>query len=503
MLALPQAFHRAPWLWAVTAATLAVHLAVAGRYDFFRDELYFIICGRHPAFGYVDQPPLVPRLAAATQALGQSLWLLRLPAALAAAALVPVTAAFARLLGGNEGAALIAGGVSAISPVLIGLSATLFTSSFDALGWTALAYFVARALLRGDDRALLWAGLIAGIAFEVKYGVVLWLVGIALGLALTPQRRLFARRSLWLGALLALLIAAPNLWWQTQAGWPFLEVTRTHARDNLTGSPLFFLLHQIFVVNPFLGPLWVAGLIVPFTFPPLTPVRFLPIAWLSAAILTWGSHGKDYYLAGAYPTLFALGAAAAVRAWLWLRVMLIAGAVALTLVALPITLPILSPDRLGPYMARTHLRPRPNQGSAVGAPLTQLFSDQFGWRALEQTVAGAYHALPQAELARAAILTRNYGQAAALDFYGSADRLPPAMSGHNQYYLWGPRPSDGAALILVGQAAARWRARCARLDVIGRVENPYSMPYEKGPILVCHGFRGDLAKGWPRIKLYY
>jgi 4-amino-4-deoxy-L-arabinose transferase-like glycosyltransferase len=502
MLALRDAFYRAPWLWAVTAATLLVHLAVAARYDFFRDELYFIVCGRHPAFGYVDQPPLVPLLAAATQAFGQSLWLLRLPAALAAAALVPLTAAFSRLLGGTQGAALMAGAASAISPVLIGLSATLFTSSFDALGWTALAYFVARAVLRGDDRAFLWTGLIAGIAFQAKYGV-LWLIGLALGLALTPERRLFARRSLWLGAGLALLIAAPNLLWQTLEGWPFLEVTADHARDNLTGSLPYFLFHQIFIVNPFLAPLWIAGLIVPFTFRELAPVRFLPIAWLAAAILTWGSHGKDYYLVGAYPTLFAIGAVAAVRAWLWLRAILVASAVALTLVALPITLPILSPDRLGPYMAQTRLKPRPNQGSAVGAPLTQLFSDQFGWRALEETVAGAYRALPPTELGRAAILTRNYGQAAALDFYGSADRLPPAMSGHNQYYLWGPRPSDGGALILVGQAAATWRSRCARLDVIGRVENPYTMPYEKGPILVCHGFHGDLAKAWPRIKIYY
>jgi Dolichyl-phosphate-mannose-protein mannosyltransferase len=197
----------------------------------------------------------------------------------------PLTA-FARLLGGNDGAALIAGTASAISPVLIGLSATLFTSSFDALEWTAIACFVARAIVRGDDRALLWAGLVASVAFEVKSGVVLWLIGLALGLALTPERRRFARRSLWLGA-----VVAPNLWWQTLEGGPFLEVTANHARDNLPGSPLYVLLHQIFLVNPVPAPLWLAGVILPFTFAGLTRLRFLPIAWLAAAILTWGSHG--------------------------------------------------------------------------------------------------------------------------------------------------------------------------------------------------------------------
>lgn len=503
MFATGEILRRDAGLWAVTAATLLVHLAVAGRYDFFRDELYFIICGRHPAFGYVDQPPLVPLLSAATQAFGADLWLLRLPAALAAAALVPLTASFARLLGGGRGAALVAGAASALAPVLIGLSAILYTSSFDALSWTAIAYFVARAVLRGNGRDLVWAGLIAGVAFEAKYGVVLWLIGLAAGLALTPERRLFARRQLWYGALLALVIAAPNLIWQTAEGWPFLQVTANHSRDNLTGSPVYFLIHQIFLVNPFLAPLWIAGLVAPFVRADLKPARFLAIAWIVAAFVTWASHGKDYYLAGAYPTLFAIGAIVAVRAWAWLKTALAVGAVALTAVALPITLPILPPDALGPYMDKMHLRPRPDQRASAGAPITQLFSDQFGWRELERQVAGLYRALPDGERAQAAIFTRNYGQAAALDFFGAADALPRATSGQNQYFRWGPPGAGVTTLILIGQDAARWKPACADLDTVPRAPNPYTMPYEKAPILVCHGLRGDLRARWPRFKFYY
>ncbi len=495
--------RREPFLWAVTAFTLLVRLAVAGHYDFFRDELYFIICGRHPAFGYVDQPPLVPLLSAATQVFGKSLWLLRLPAALAAAALVPVTAALARLLGGGRGAALIAGAASALAPVLIGLSAILYTSSFDALSWTAIAYFVARAVLRGEDRALLWAGLIAGVAFEAKYGVVLWFLGLAVGLAATPARRLFARRALWFGAAVALLLAAPNLIWQQIEGWPFFQVTANHARDNLTGSPFYFLAHQIFLVNPFLAPLWIAGLVAPFVRPELKPARFLALAWGVAALITWGAHGKDYYLVGAYPTLFAVGAVAAVRAWTWLKVALAVGAVAVTAAALPITLPILPPAELGPYMDATHLRPRPDQKASADAPITQLFSDQFGWRDLTRQVAALYRGLPPDERAHAAILTRNYGQAAAVDFYGAGDALPPAVSGQNQYYLWGPPQGGASTLILIGQKAERWQPACDRLDTVPRDPDPYTMPYEKAPILVCHGFRGDLRQVWPRLKFYY
>jgi 4-amino-4-deoxy-L-arabinose transferase-like glycosyltransferase len=495
--------RRELWLWAVTAITLLMHLAVAGRYDFFRDELYFIMCGRHPAFGYVDQPPLVPLLSAATQAFGQSLWLLRLPAALAAAGLVPLTAALARLLGGGCGAALMAGAASALAPVLIGLSAILYTSSFDALTWTTIGYFAARAVLRDDRRALIWAGAIAGIAFEIKYGVAIWLIALAAGLILTPERRLFAHGSLWLGAVVALIIAAPNLIWQTVEGWPFLQVMANHAHDNLTGSPFYFVFHQIFLVSPMLAPLWIAGLIAPFVLAELKPVRFVSIAWVVAALVTWGTHGKDYYLAGAYPILFAVGAIVAVRAWTWIKVVLAVAAVALTAVALPITLPILPPDMLGRYMDASHLRPRPDQRASADAPITQLFSDQFGWRELERQVAALSRALPADERAHTAILTHNYGEAAALDFYGAGDALPPVVSVQNQYFLWGPPQTGASTLILVWQNPKRWGKACANLDVVPRTPNPYTMPYEKAPILVCHGLNRDPRDLWPRLKFYY
>jgi Dolichyl-phosphate-mannose-protein mannosyltransferase len=504
MPSLVATIRRDPLLWTITAIVLAIHLAVAGRYDFFRDELYFIICGRHPAFGYVDQPALVPLLAAATQAFGHSLWLLRLPAALAATAVVPLTAALTRLLGGERGAGEIAGAAAGIAPVLLGLSATLFTSSFDALAWTAVAYFVARAALRDDGRALIWAGLVAGVDLEAKYGIVLWLVGLAIGLALTPERRLFARRKLWYGIAVALLIAAPSLVWQAVNGWPFLDVTAHHRTGNLTGAPLAFLGHQLFIVGPMLAPLWIAGLAAPFARRELRPARFLALAYVGAAVLTWAAHGKDYYIAGAYPTLFALGGILAMRTWRWLRIALIALAVAGSAVALPVALPVLPPALLLRYFELTHLRPKPDQKASEGAALTQLFSDQFGWRELERKVAAVYRALPPAERAKAAILADNYGEAAAIDFYGTADGLPPAISGHNQYYLWGPRGHDGSVIIRVNGNPGRWRRLCASLDVAATFGAPYVMPYENDrPIMVCRGFYADLRQVWPRFKFYF
>lgn len=175
---------------------LALHALVAGRYDVFRDELYFIICGRHPAFGYVDQPPVVPWLAAGFYALGHSVWMLRLPVILAAGALAWLAVRFARLLGGGAGAGALAALSVSIAPMVMGLSATLNTTSFDPLAWTAIAYGLVYAIRTGDGRALWVCGVIAGVDLEIKYALVFFGVSLVVGLLLTPERRLFRRRDL-------------------------------------------------------------------------------------------------------------------------------------------------------------------------------------------------------------------------------------------------------------------------------------------------------------------
>jgi len=488
---------------AITVATAMLHLAVAGRYDIFRNELYFIVCGRHPAFGYVDLPPLVPLLSAATQVFGASVWLLRLPAAAAAVALVPLSAAFARLAGGRTLSIVLAAAAAALSPALAGVTATLTTTTFEPLAWTAYAFLVARAVLLEQRQALLWAGAIAGVSMEAKYGIVMWVVPMIAGLLLTRARRVFAWREFWMGAVLFALIAAPSLIWQAIHGLPFLAVISAHKKTIFTGGPLGFTLQQVGAVNVALAPLWLAGLIGPFLMPALRPLRFLSIAFAGAAALDFGTGGKDYYLFAAYPTLFAVGGVACARlnrgiAALWLAI----AAAAFALLA-PVALPILDPPALARYLRVTHLRPPPDELAAMGAPLTQVFSDEMGWRELERKVAAAYRSLPEADRSRAAIIAIDYGEAAAIDFYGKADGLPPALSGEDQYFLWGAHGYDGSVILHINGSERSWRRFCDHLEVVDTFGAPYAMPYENGrPILLCRGLRANLTATWDRFKRY-
>jgi 4-amino-4-deoxy-L-arabinose transferase-like glycosyltransferase len=493
--------RRDPIVWTTVAIVALVFFSTASRYDAFRNELYFIACGRHPAFGYADLPPLVPIIAAATQLFGVNVWLLRLPSILALLALIPITADFARVLGGDHVSAWMAALGVALAPLLLGVASTLGTPSFEPLGWTLCSYLIARALMRGETNLLIWAGVVAGITMETKYGIAGWMIGLGLGIVLTSARRIIFTRELWIGIALAVVIAAPSLIWQQLHGWPFRETIRyaTEYR-NFTGTPIRFEIKQIFAMNLALAPLWITGIIAPFVSRRLRDARFLAIAFVVAIALIIRSHGKDYYAAPAYPTMFAVGAVASAEIPRWLRTLWYAIAVALLVPLLPVVFPILSPPALQHYLNTHHLRPSPNEREAVGAPLTQIFSDELGWRPLEHQIADIYRALPADEQARAAIIAMDYGEAAAIDVYGRADGLPPALCGQLQYWFWGTHGYDGSVIIGVNGDPEMWARMCDKSEVVATFGGPYTLPFENGPIVLCHGLRRPLPEMWHRFR---
>ncbi|MGD0966648.1 MAG: glycosyltransferase family 39 protein [Candidatus Aquilonibacter sp.] len=489
------------WAIGVMVVLVAVvHVSVAGKYDLFRNELYFIVCGRHPAFGYVDQPPLVPLLAALMQIGGVNVWLERLPAVLTAIALVPLTVIFAQLLGATARGAWLAAVAAASSALVTAMFSWLSTGTFEPFDFTLVAYLITRGVLRNEPRMYWWAGLVGGLAFETKYTILLWTIALALGVALCGPRSIFRSRDLWIGIGIAVVIALPNAIWQAAHGFPFLELVRNDSSGNLIGSPIGFVLQQAFIANVLLAPLWLTGIIAPFVSARLAPFRFLAVTFVAMGVLIYLTHGKAYYFAGAYPTIFALGAAACTmlpRVLIGIWAVLAYADAAL---ALPFVLPILPPERLKLMYAHTSMKPMERAG--IGAPIPQNLADEFGWRDVARSVEDVYTSLPQADRAKAAIFGSNYGEAAAVDVYDHD--LPPAISGNNNYYLWGPRGYDGSVVIAIDVDPAQWATFCDSARVVAHFGvSPYAMPYEVNrPIVLCRGMHPPLPQLWPQFKHY-
>lgn len=491
---------------ALALLTLAIHIATDGGYGYFRDELYFIACGEHPAWGYVDQPPLIPLAAHLSRIfLGDSLYALRLMPGVAAALTVGLTCEFARMLGGGRFAQLVAGLTTLLAPVYLSFGLLLTTNALDPLLWTLVAYCAARVVHDDDERWWLPAGIAAGIALEAKYGIVPFLVALFVGLVATGARRSFAFPHFYVGALLGALIALPSVVWQWSHGWPFAELLRAGASGkNVVLGPAQFAASQLLLLGPLAAIVWVPGLAAFLLSPALRPYRFLGAAFVVFVALEFALHAKGYYATPAYATLFAAGGVALER-YVSARAarIAVAGAVALQgLVLAPFALPILSPPAFIAYSRALHVTEQPTERHAQSV-LPQTYADMFGWPELARDVARVYRALPARDRERAGVFTDNYGEAGAIDFFGPDEGLPGALSGHNNYFLWGPGPYDGSVLIRVGSTADDLRRRCASVVLGGVHDHPYAMPYERHlPIWVCRGLREPLPKLWPQVKDY-
>jgi hypothetical protein len=493
---------------ALGAACLLLHLIVNNRYGVFRDELYFIVCGQHPSLGYVDQPPLIPFIAGASHALfGVALLPLRLVPALAMSATVAITAEFARLLGGGRFAQWLGGLCVLLSPVLLVDGLLLSTDALQPLTWLACGWCLVRLAQTGDERWWWGLGLAVGISLASKYLIFFYLAGLAVGVLMTPLRGSIVRPQLYIGAAIALVFLAPSVFWQAENGWPFLELGKAGATGkNLVLSPLAFIGQQFLFVGPAAAPIWIAGL-WRFSFRPALPqFRVFPIAYAVTAALIYAVHGKAYYLTPIYPALLAGGAVVIedwarrpVHRWLVTSAIAIAGAV-----AAPLALPILPPGSYRSYAAALGMSPAASATEKVAqGALPQQLADMFGWREMAAKVSGAYNALPPEERARAVFFGRNYGEAAAIDVYGPAFHGPPAISGHNSYYLWGLGGFDGSVVLAVGGDATRYALEYQSVERVAELDSPYAMPYETNiPIYLLRNPRIPFANIWSKLKHY-
>jgi 4-amino-4-deoxy-L-arabinose transferase-like glycosyltransferase len=495
-------------LLAIAAAKLVLHLATASRYGYFGDELYFLACGEHLDWGYVDQPPFVALVAwLVRHTLGTSLLAVRLPSALAGAGLVVVTGLLARELGGGRFAMALSGGASALALVYVAFHYLFTMNAFEPLLWTGCALLLVRIVRTGNSRLWLWFGLVAGIGLENKYSMAVYALGLVVGVLLTPERCALRQRWIWLGGAVAALVFLPNVIWNVRHGWPFFEMIRNiraSGRDVVL-SPAEYVGHQVLIMNPATLPIWLAGL--GFLLFAARGRAFRALAWAFLVTLAMFvvTKGKDYYVTPAFATLFAAGAVAiegftAQASRRWLR----AASVVLLLVSLPLlptVLPMLPPERLVAYQAWLGIAPPASEKAHERASLPHHFAWQFGWDEMVAAVAAAYHAMPPEEQARVAVVGNNYGESGAVDLLGPRYGLPmKALGVHQSYWLWGPGPPGKDILIVLGDRPEGLREKCGDVRVVAELAHPWGAVWEKRPVLVCRNPRATLEEAWPRLK---
>jgi hypothetical protein len=490
-------------------------LVVIRRFGYFRDELYYIACSDHPAFGYVDHPPLAMLLLKFVRMiLGDSLLALRLLPALSGAAFVYLTGRIARELGGNRFAILLAT-TAAMAPIGNLFLFHIYSMNFlDLLFWQALILIVIRIIKTGNPRYWLLFGLVAGLGLQNKISILILCFGIVAGLLLTPFRKYLAGKHLWLGGVTAGLLFLPYILWNMSNDWAHLEFIRNARAFKMAAvSPLEFLKGQILYNNPATLVLWLAGLGFFFFYRPARKYRIFGWMFLTIFVLFTVQQAKDYYFAGGYPILFAGGAVLIgtwiqSRGWKWIKPVLIAFILLPTLFLSPFTLPILSVEQTIVFHDFLGMSPGTSERKEIGL-LSQHYADQFGWPEMVAAVDEAFQKLSPEEQRECFIYVRNYGQAGAIDFFGEAHGLPRAACSHNSYWLWGPGDVSTEVGIIFGvshdveESLEDLRPYFESVELGAVFTCTYCMPYENNrPIIICRGMKASLRDLWAREKHY-
>jgi Dolichyl-phosphate-mannose-protein mannosyltransferase len=496
--------------WILAAAAVLLQMLTNGRYGYFRDELYFLACSDHLAWGYVDFAPLVALLARVSRfVLGDSLHAIRLLPALAQGAEVVVTGLIARELGGKRFAIFLSCLCVLLAPVILGNATRLSMNPFEPLFWMGAVYFLLRAINLDQPKLLLAAGVLLGLGLENKHSTAFFLVSLTIGLLLSPSRRLLLSKWFWLAAAIAFLIFLPNLIWQYTHHFPTLEALRnvrlTH--KNIELPPGRFLFQQMMMLLPASMLVWIVGLTELLISQRFRPYRFLAYTYLIFLAVMMRLHGKDYYLAPIYPMLFAAGGVywetlIATRPLLWWTKYVVPALICvLGVIAIPLNVPILAPDKIVPYMEALGIEISRTETHDSGL-LPQHFGDEFGWEEMVAGTAQVYNSLSPQERAKAGILAGTYGDAGAIDFFGARYGLPKSISPHQNYYYWGPREYTGEILILLHYELADAQRGCQSVQIGPLLNNPYAMQEEHYTILVCRGSKLPLAEAWPRLKVW-
>jgi hypothetical protein len=478
-------------------------------YGFFIDEVYFIACSKRLAWGYIDQPPLSIALLTAIQwLLGSSMLAIRLLPALSVAATVFVTGLIARQLGGSLGSMLLAASGVMVMPVLLVFGSFYSMNAYEPLIFTSIVLFIIKMLQTDNARYWIHVGILMGIGLEMKHTIVLYGFALVIGFLITKKRSLLWSSQVIWGGLACLLIILPNIVWQIVNHFPTLELYHnSFTSKNIGKSPLQVIFEQIIFANPATFPLWFAGIIAGLFSRNKIYLPMVVAYVVLMVIMIAGQSSRPDRIAAIYPFFMAMGAITLEQffksKWLpatqvTLSVLMIMGGVIIA----PLFCPLLPPAELKNYAGRLGIHFDIEAGKK-GEPIPQWLADRIGWPELAAQVADAYHALPLCEQQNAVIVSSNYGEAGALEIYGSQFGLPGVYGTHNSFHSWGP-PSDTIRTfigVFIDAEGVKDMFESVEEVSVFHCED-CTRPQRNIPIYILRGPKFSIKKEWPGFKIY-
>ena len=493
----------------LSLAYILLHLIFINKYDYFRDELYYIACGNHLAFGYVDQPPFVALIAfISTRLFGESLLAIRIFSVIAGAVTVFVTGSTVKETGGSRFAQILSALMAMTAPVYLFMFHILSMNSFDIMFWAIALFLLVKIVKTGESKLWLWIGVVIGIGLQNKISIVFLLIGLAAGLILTTNRKYLKDKFFWLGSLIALIIFLPYIIWEISNGFPMLEFMRNASSlKNAPLSPLQFITGQMLDMHPVSFLFSLGALYFLFFTKTGKPYRIFGWMYLAIFVFLMSTQAKVYYLSPAYPIMFAFGALAVEKFILrfnqkWLKPAVIGLVVILGAVTAPLALPSLPVKDFIKYSNSLGITPEAGERSRIGV-LPQHFADMFGWKNMAEQVAKVYNSLTPEEQKKCGIFTMNYGEAGAIDFFGRELGLPNAICGHNSYWHWGYDSTRTEVMIVIGGDIKDHEQTFIDVKTAGLIINEFAMPYESDlPIYICKFLKVDLKEVWPTVRFY-
>ncbi|HUI85707.1 MAG TPA: glycosyltransferase family 39 protein [Nitrososphaerales archaeon] len=483
-------------------AVFAAHMAFAGNYGYFRDELYYIVSGtQHLSLGYVDFPPFIAYVAALLYPIsGDSLVSIHVVPALNEALLVFVAGMIARELGGGRRAQLLAAVATLVALAYLAFGSLFTPDSFDSLWWSLLAYLVIRIARRREPKLWTAAGLVVGIGMLTKLTILFFVAALLVSFLAIPSARGYLR-SKWLalGALISVVFILPMTYWNAVNGWPMVHFYTEFTGDFSGGGPLSFLYSQVAIMSYLSLPIIAAGFYFYLRSREGSQLRVLGLAPLILLVFMTALNMKVYYLAPVYPMLLAGGAVLIERGssskkgvsrWFGSRPF-VACLIIVGVLLAPIAMPILSPSTFVSKYSASDYQSSPN-------------ADRFGWSLYVSNLSQAYNTLPASVRSQACILTSNYGEASAVNFLGRGSGLPEAISGHNNYYIWGPGSCTGHVLITVGYSLSDDQNSFGNVTLLTTLTCQYCISYEQNlPVYLCtKPTFSSLASVWPLVRHY-